>query len=282
MWFTCAHPIYRMVIPAFLSDFLVMPENLKAAVRYWFHGTVTGTPDKCEGLNFIGESYNRYVLSTIPPRPTFNDWRIGIRSEGFVQTCQEITKELVGKVPFRNRTATPHTPDVLSWHETLHGKLDLSKKNLKGDDIPNPTVFLTASTLMRDHLSKQFKTFTPFSKSSLCYNSFFPKDFKKVEESEEKEEEKEKEEERVPQIVDVGELSKVEEVEEQEEEDLEVLLAKQLSLKEVEEKEKVSQTSTLSKEEEGKRKREERRQYPREGAKRRRRESSWYEDFLLS
>ena len=167
MWFTCAHPIYRMVIPAFLSDFLVMPENLKVAVRYWFHGTVTGTPDKCEGLDFVGESYNRYVLSTIPPRPTFNDWRIGIQSEGFVQTCREITKELVGKVPFHNCTATPHTPDVLSWHETLHGKLDLSKKNLKGDDIPNPTVFLTASTLMRDHLSKQFKTFTPFSKSSL-------------------------------------------------------------------------------------------------------------------
>ena len=53
MWWTCSHPVYRMVIPAFLRDYIEMPEILKSAVRKWMHGSISGTPEKFEGLDFV-------------------------------------------------------------------------------------------------------------------------------------------------------------------------------------------------------------------------------------
>lgn len=269
MWWTCSHPVYRLVIPAFVRDFRQMPELLQGAVKSWIHGSVTGTKGKYEGLDFVGESFNRLVMAAVPSKPTFTDWEVGVRTENVVSNCREKLEEFTGKVPSTSRSKMLHVPDVLSWREALRKNFDLSPKTLKGKRVQNTDVFAKARRTMSDFLDAQFRDLKPFSKSSLTYNAFFPK----VESSESTKECKEEEEGEEEEVLIV-------ESESEEEDDLEILLAKQLSL-EIERNEEKEEE--LSKEEEMKRKREERREKPDSRGKRRRRgQNQWYADLYLT
>ena len=271
MWWTCSHPVYRLVIPAFVRDFCQMPVLLQDAVKSWVHGSVTGTNRKFEGLDFVGESFNRLVMSAVPSKPTFKDWEVGVRTEKIVSKCRDKLEDFTGKVPTSSHSKMLHAADILSWQAVLRTYFNLSPTTLKGKKVQNADVFATAKHTMKDFLRDQFRDLKPFLKSKIRYNAFFSKAGSSEEgKNEEVEEEVEEEEEK--------ELS---EMSEEEEEDLELLLAMQESLvsgRRTEEREE-----ELSKEEEMKRKREERREAPDSREKRRKRgQNHRYQDLYLT
>ena len=73
MWFTESHPVYRMGVCNFLRDFSLMPDLLKEGISEWMFASKTGTVNRNQGLDFVGEELNRNIIRGVHPCPTLQN-----------------------------------------------------------------------------------------------------------------------------------------------------------------------------------------------------------------
>ena len=121
VWRTHSHPTYATIIPLFVREYSLLPDEVRESVDSMMVSSNTGTIGKCQGLDFIGEEYNKKMKVGLASHPSQQQWVQATRLQPVIDTIREKVDDYFGALPTDRRDRSPfcHYPDILSWRATL-------------------------------------------------------------------------------------------------------------------------------------------------------------------
>jgi len=200
LWLTESHPKYRHGMAFFLRDLLTIPPKLRAHIEKIMVSTSTGRENSSQGLDFLGEELNKFILRGVTPNPAFSVWKESVRLEPLITALRQSFEKAANLKPiyYYSRPSTNsgnHISDLANWQASIRlSGIFASPQTLAGDSLDFPNALDDAKKTSSSFLSSYSSTHHP-NHPKIPRHGFLKLPKKKKTEEEDKEESKKEEEE---------------------------------------------------------------------------------------